>query len=240
MKSSRLTRCKKPGKIQSSELLKIYKILHGFFGHQRWWPGDTSFEVMLGAILTQNTAWTNVEKAIANIKHAKKLSFKALRHLPERKIAQLIRPAGYFNIKADRLKHFLRFLAQECKGDIRRLQRQSLSVLREKLLEVKGIGPETADSILLYALRKPSFVIDSYTKRIFSRHGLASFDDDYGVWQKIFAMALPFKLDLYNDYHAQIVHVGKKFCRKIPRCELCPLGNWTGKTVKISLDNVVK
>jgi len=215
--------------IKASDLLKVYKILRKALGHRHWWPGETPFEVMVGAILTQNTAWTNVEKAIANLKHARRLSFRAMRRISKTQLAQLIRPAGYFNIKADRLKHFVDFLNRECQGNILRLKKQNTSQLREKLLSVKGIGPETADSILLYALEKPSFVIDAYTKRIFSRHGLASVSDCYETWQKIFTGSLPVKLDLYNDYHAQIVQVGKDYCRKIPRCGLCPLGFGKGK-----------
>jgi endonuclease III related protein len=193
------------------------------FGHQKWWPGDTPFEIMIGAILTQNTAWTNVEKAILNLKKARKLSFEALRRIPGKKLSQLIRPSGYFNIKADRLKSFMDFLDRECRGDLSKLKRKTMPVLRKKLLAVKGVGPETADSILLYALDKRSFVIDAYTKRIFSRHGLAKDYDAYERWREIFMRALPENLDLYNDFHAQIVRTGKNHCRKVPRCEKCPL-----------------
>lgn len=178
---------------------------------------------MVGAILTQNTAWTNVEKAILNLKRAKALSFKALRKISRKELARLIRPAGYFNVKADRLKCFIDFLDRECGGDLRRLMREPASLLRQKLLSVKGIGPETADSILLYALDKKSFVIDAYTKRIFSRHGLARNHEHYERWRELFTRALPEDLDLYNDYHAQIVRLGKEYCRKSPHCIPCPL-----------------
>jgi len=178
---------------------------------------------MVGAILTQNTAWTNVEKAIVNLKASKKLSFEALRRISSKRLAQLIRPAGYFNIKADRLKHFIDFLHRECQGDIAMLRRGTAEALREKLLAVKGIGPETADSILLYALGKVSFVIDAYTRRVFSRHGLAAEGAPYEKWREIFTRALPEDLDLYNDYHAQIVRTAKIYCRKRPLCEACPL-----------------
>lgn len=198
-------------------------MLRKAFGHQAWWPGDTPFEVMIGAILTQNTAWTNVEKAISNLRAAKKLSFNALRRISPEKLSQLIRPAGYFNVKADRLKHFMDFLQRECAGDLSKLKRETMPVLREKLLVVKGIGPETADSILLYALGKTSFVIDAYTRRIFSRHGLAAEGEPYERWREIFTQALPADLDLFNDYHAQIVQTAKTYCRKKPRCEACPL-----------------
>jgi len=178
---------------------------------------------MIGAILTQNTAWTNVEKAIMNLKKAGKLSFEAIRRIPVRKLSQLIRPAGYFNVKADRLKCFVDFLDRECGGDLSKLKRKTMPELRAKLLAVKGVGPETADSILLYALNKTSFVIDAYTKRIFSRHGLAEAHETCEGWQEIFTRALPGDRNLYNDFHAQIVRTGKDHCRKIPRCVECPL-----------------
>ncbi|OGX12520.1 MAG: endonuclease [Omnitrophica bacterium RIFOXYB12_FULL_50_7] len=210
-------------KLKASQLRRVYTVLRKTFGHQKWWPGDTPFEVMIGAILTQNTAWTNVEKAILNLKNAKKLSFEALRRVPAKKLSQLIRPAGYFNVKADRLKCFIDFLDRECQGDLSRLKQKTMPELREKLLAVKGVGPETADSILLYALNKASFVIDAYTKRIFSRHGLAKDHEGYDRWREIFTRALPESRDLYNDFHAQIVRVGKDYCRKVSRCESCPL-----------------
>jgi len=178
---------------------------------------------MIGAILTQNTAWTNVEKAILNLKKAGKLSFKALRRIPRKELSQLIRPAGYFNVKTDRLKCFVDFLERECGGDLSKLKRNTMPALREKLLAVKGVGPETADSILLYALDKTSFVIDAYTRRIFSRHGLAKDQEAYETWRKIFTRALPGNRDLFNDFHAQIVRTGKDYCRKTPLCERCPL-----------------
>lgn len=214
----------KPVKYRPADLSGVYKILRGRFGHQGWWPGETPFEVMIGAILTQNTAWTNVEKAIHNLKKAKKLSFLALLKIKPRTLARWIRPAGYYNVKARRLKEFVRFLDRECRGDLRRLRKENTAALRAKLLSVKGIGPETADSILLYALDKPSFVIDAYTKRIFSRHGLTREDRDYHDWKKIFEKSLPKDRSLYNDFHAQIVRLAKDFCRKEPRCGICPLG----------------
>ncbi|MDD5227084.1 MAG: endonuclease III domain-containing protein, partial [Candidatus Omnitrophica bacterium] len=170
-----------------------------------------------------NTAWTNVEKAILNLKRSRKLSFKSLRRIPRGKLAQLIRPAGYFNVKADRLKCFMAFLDRECGGNLSKLERKTMPLLREKLLAVKGVGPETADSILLYALGKTSFVIDAYTKRIFLRHGLAKDHETYERWREIFTQALPESRDLFNDFHAQIVRTGKDYCRKVPRCERCPL-----------------
>lgn len=194
---------------------------------------------MIGAILTQNTAWSNVEKAIANLKRAGKLSPAGLRRLSQKKLAALIRPSGYFNIKAGRLKHFIRFLFDEYGGDVKRMSGEEGARLREKLLRVKGIGPETADSILLYAAQKPFFVIDAYTKRIFSRHRLESIKDSgkgkfYEDWRALFTATLsaavthPTKrLDLFNDFHAQIVMLGKNFCKaKRPLCEVCPLSRF--------------
>ncbi|MFH1208766.1 MAG: endonuclease III domain-containing protein [Candidatus Omnitrophota bacterium] len=223
MRSLKPIRCQKKRKLKTSQLCRVYTALRKAFGHQKWWPGDTPFEVIIGAILTQNTAWTNVEKAILNLKKARKLSFEALRRVPSKKLAQWIRPSGYFNVKADRLKAFMDFLDRECRGDLLKLKQKTMPVLREKLLAVKGVGPETADSILLYALGKRSFVIDAYTKRIFSRHGLAKDHETYERWREIFMRALPENRDLYNDFHAQIVRTGKDHCRKVPRCETCPL-----------------
>ncbi len=223
MRSLKPIRCQKKRKLKASQLPRIYAVLRKTFGHQQWWPGDTPFEIMVGAILTQNTAWTNVEKAILNLKKAKKLSFEGLRRIPKKDLARLIRPAGYFNVKADRLKCFMEFLERECGGDLSKLKREAMPALREKLLAVKGVGPETADSILLYALDKTSFVIDAYTKRIFSRHGLAKDFEPYERWRELFTRALPENRDLYNDFHAQIVRTGKDHCRKVPRCEGCPL-----------------
>lgn len=223
MRSLKPIPCQKKRKLKISQLHRVYTVLLKNFGHQKWWPGDTPFEVIIGAILTQNTAWANVEKAILNLKKARKLSFEALRRIPAKKLAQWIRPSGYFNVKADRLKAFMDFLDRECQGDLSKLKQKTMPVLREKLLAVKGVGPETADSILLYALGKRSFVIDAYTKRIFLRHGLAKDHDTYERWREIFMRALPENLDLYNDFHAQIVRTGKDYCRKVPRCEGCPL-----------------
>lgn len=223
MRSSENILSQKRHRLRPSELYEVYKVLRKTFGHQHWWPGQTPFEVMVGAILTQNTAWTNVEKAILNLKKAGKLSLNALRLLPKKKLAVLIRPAGYFNIKADRLKHFIRFFIREYQGDLRRMRREPLAILRQKLLRVNGVGPETADSILLYALNKRAFVIDAYTKRIFARHGAGHVTDPYEDWQKLFVGALPRNTALYNDYHAQIVRVAKNYCRKAARCHSCPL-----------------
>ncbi|MBI3306209.1 MAG: endonuclease III domain-containing protein [Candidatus Omnitrophica bacterium] len=209
--------------LKSKDLLAVYKTLRKSFGHQKWWPARTPFEMMVGAILTQNTAWINVEKAIENLRSANALSFAAIRRISERRLAALIRPAGYFNIKANRLKHLAAFLQKEFQGNFKAMFRMNGKKLRERLLQVKGIGPETADSILLYGAKKYFFVIDAYTKRIFTRHRLIRGKHSYDVWQKLFNNALPRKLDLFNDFHAQIVAVGKHFCRSTPQCESCPL-----------------
>jgi endonuclease-3 related protein len=202
----------------------IYRRLYRSFGPQHWWPAKSPFEVAVGAILTQNTSWANVEKAIRNLAARKLLEPRRLNRLSDTKLARIIRPAGYYNIKAKRLKNFLRFFLEEHSGSIKKMSAKSLPVLRRQLLEVNGIGPETADSILLYALKKPVFVVDAYTKRIFSRHRLFDAQADYHSVQKIFAQNLKKDVKLFNEYHALIVRVGKEFCRKQkPRCQICPL-----------------
>jgi endonuclease-3 related protein len=179
---------------------------------------------MVGAILTQNTSWQNVERAIVNLKKARALSWRRMRRLSQRALARLIRPAGYYNIKARRLKNFLRFLERHYSGDLRRMKRRPAARLRQELLSVNGIGPETADSILLYALDKPVFVIDAYTRRWMARHRLAAAEASYGDLQKIFMEALPPQTSLFNEYHALIVRLGKEYCRKTKeRCVVCPL-----------------
>jgi endonuclease-3 related protein len=192
-------------------------------GHQKWWPGETPFEVCVGAILTQNTSWTNVEKAIANLKAKGLMDPLKLHALPPVELAQLIRPAGYFNIKTKRLKNFVKFLVDEYEGDLERMRDQRADTLREKLLAVRGIGPETADSILLYALEKPVFVVDAYTKRIFTRHAVLSEEADYHEVQDHFTRHLPSDAATFNEMHALIVNVGKNWCRpRNPDCENCP------------------
>ena len=204
-------------------LKRIYRELYSTFGPQKWWPGETAFEVIVGAILTQNTNWKNVEKAIVNLKSARVLSPQALHKIPAAKLAALIKPVGYFNIKAKRLKNFLSFLYKEYGGKLARMEREDLPVLRRKLLGVNGIGPETADSILLYAFDKPSFVVDAYTKRIFSRHKIISRDIDYSALQELFAKNLKTDVKMFNEYHALIVRLGKDFCQAKAKCEQCPL-----------------
>ncbi|MEW6738294.1 MAG: endonuclease III domain-containing protein [Nitrospirota bacterium] len=207
-------------------LIKIYNKLYSFYGPQYWWPGDTPFEIAVGAILTQNTNWSNVEKAIKNLKDAKVLSAKALHELPIQKLASLIRPAGYFNIKAKRLKSFIEFLMENYNGSMKKIKKEDMEPLRKKLLDIHGIGPETADSILLYALDKPVFVIDAYTKRVLSRHKILDYNASYEEYQTLFHKELDENIQLFNEYHALFVRVGKDYCKPKPLCEKCPLNNF--------------
>lgn len=208
-----------------SSLLEIYDRLLAHFGHQHWWPGETPFEIMVGAVLTQNTAWTNVEKAITNLKDSGVLSFESMATLPHATLAELIRPCGYFNLKASRLHNLLTMIQSRYDGDLDLLAQEELPSLRQNLLEVKGIGPETADSILLYAANKPIFVIDTYTHRLLSRHGLAPEEGaDYHEMQELFMTSVPNTPAQFNEYHALIVRTGKEFCKKNnPKCQDCPL-----------------
>lgn len=205
------------------KLFKIYEKLYGRFGPRHWWPAETPFEVMVGAVLTQNTSWANVEKAICNLKGRGLLGPERLNSIPLSRLAEFIRPSGYYNIKAKRLKSLVSFLMRDFKGDIALMRRLEMEALRKELLRVHGIGPETCDSIMLYALNKPVFVIDAYTKRIFSRCGLAKEDVTYDGLQRLFTEALPRSVKLYNEYHALIVQLGKEVCRKRPKCNLCPI-----------------
>lgn len=205
------------------QLMNIYQRLYRAFGPLHWWPGETPFEVMVGAILTQNTSWRNVEKAIQKLKGKGVLNPQRIHHLKKSQLASLIRSSGYYQVKADRLKAFVDFIFKEYDGNIRKMERERLERLREKLLKVKGIGPETADSILLYGLKKPIFVVDAYTKRILSRDGIISGKASYEEIQKLFMDHLPHKERLFNEYHALLVHLGKTLCKKIPRCDLCPI-----------------
>jgi endonuclease-3 related protein len=204
-------------------LLEIYNKLYSFYGPQHWWPGDSPFEVAVGAILTQNTNWTNVEKAISNLRTARLLNARALHRLPAAELALLIRPSGYFNIKAGRLKAFLAFILTEYGGSMKKMEKSDTASLRLELLDVPGIGPETADSILLYALDKPVFVIDAYTRRVMSRHGILDHGASYDEYQRMFHELLGKDLRLFNEYHALLVMVGKDYCKPKPRCKKCPL-----------------
>jgi endonuclease-3 related protein len=209
--------------MNQQKLLEIYNRLYQHYGPQHWWPGESPFEIIVGAILTQNTNWTNVEKAISNLKKGGHLTPSGLHELPQDRLAQLIRPAGYFNIKAQRLKCFLDWLFEEYDGLLESLERLPPSTLREKLLAVKGIGPETADSICLYAFKKPIFVIDAYTARIFGRHGMIEPGSGYADIQEMFHEGLDKDASLFNEFHALIVQTGKNHCKPKPICNGCPL-----------------
>ena len=202
----------------------IYQSLHEHFGRQNWWPGDTPFEIAVGAILTQNTNWKNVSKAIDNLKSAGTLTPQAMARLSSNELEELIRPSGFFRVKEKRLRNFLDYLTREWGGDLDAALSGNLSAARERLLGVSGIGPETADSILLYAGGRPVFVVDAYTKRVLSRHNLIDNAASYHDVQALFADHLPEDVGLFNDFHAQFVAVGKTYCRpKNPRCRDCPL-----------------
>ncbi len=206
-----------------NRLIDIYERLYCPFGPQHWWPGDTAFEVAVGAVLTQNTNWGNVEKAIGNLKSEGALNARALHEMPLHRLASLIRPAGYYNIKAKRLKNFIDLLVGRYGAGMKRMARQETSVIRQELLEVNGIGLETADSIVLYALGKPVFVIDAYTKRVLSRHNILDHDEPYEAFQKLFYLHLERNAGLFNEYHALFVRVAKEYCRTKPHCAGCPL-----------------
>jgi len=208
------------------ELLQVYRRLYRHYGNLRWWPGENPLEISVGAILTQNTAWSNVEKAIQRLKENQVLSVRVLGRLSHGHLAQLIKSAGYFNVKARRLKNFISFLQSRYGGSLNKMFGQDTSRLRDELLSVNGTGPETADSILLYAGEKPVFVIDAYTKRIFSRHGVMAYENGYDDFQQLFMKRIPPDIPLYNQYHAMLVFTGKDFCRTRPLCESCPLNGW--------------
>ncbi len=208
---------------KSERIKGLYHALYKSFGPQGWWPADTELECILGAILTQNTAWKNVERALGNLKKEGLISIEKLALIPTNVLAQLIRPSGYFNQKAIRIKNFIRFLMENYDGDLQKMLKEDTEALREKLLVIKGIGPETADSILLYAAKKPIFVVDAYTHRILSRHGLIPEDSTYGEIQEVFMDSLPKDTQLFNEYHALFVRLGKEWCKKSPICKGCPL-----------------
>jgi endonuclease-3 related protein len=206
-----------------NRLLDIFDTLLDAYGPRFWWPAETPFEVCVGAILTQNTNWGNVEKAIANLKAEGLLTPEGLREVPVERLAQLIRPAGYFNVKSARLKDFIGWLYREHGGSLDSMFSSNWRKLRDELLKVRGVGPETCDSILLYAGHKPSFVVDAYTKRLFSRLGLIAADAPYEQVRSLFMDNLPPDTELYNEYHALIVEHCKERCRKKPICPECPL-----------------
>jgi len=204
-------------------LTEIYQLLFERFGPQYWWPGEIRFEIITGAILTQNTNWANVEKAIANLKVADLLTEEKLYNIDISQLAELIRPAGYYNIKAKRLKNFINWLFENYDGGLANLEGANTEQLRGELLSVKGIGRETADSILLYAFERPVFVVDAYTARVAFRHGLIEPEADYEQLRELFQSNLPQDTKLFNEYHALLVKAGKEICRPKARCDNCPL-----------------
>ncbi len=208
---------------KTKKLLKIYQKMFDAFGPRQWWPGETPFEVVIGAILTQNTNWSNVEKAIKNLKTAGKLSPEGIYGLSITELAELIKPSGFFNVKAKRVKAFINWLFSRYEGNLSKMFARDLQTLRSELLSVKGIGPETADSILLYAGNMPTFVVDAYTHRIFSRHELIPEESTYDDMKSFFEENLPKDVQLFNEYHALLVNIGKMFCKPRKVCEPCPL-----------------
>jgi len=218
-----------PARSLRGALRRAYPLMRAHFDHQAWWPAQTPFEVCVGAILTQNTSWSNVERALQNLRDRSLLDPRRLSALSDAGLSELLRPAGCSRVKARRLRAFLDYLMSECAADLDALWAGTTQEARHRLLAIHGIGPETADSMLLYAGRKPSFVIDAYTARIFIRHGWCSAKTNYAQLQQLAESALRHaapdrQLDLWQDYHAQLVMVGKHYCRAgIPRCEQCPL-----------------
>ena len=207
----------------------MYDAMLARWSNQQWWPtradagpAEKKLEICVGAILTQNTNWLNVEKALANLVAAGAMSISALDDMPPRRLAELIRPAGYFNVKARRLKNFVSRARGSSGDDIRGFLSRPVEVLRRELLGVNGIGPETADSMILYAAGGASFVVDSYTRRVCVRHGLVA-TADYDAVKAFFEQSLPVDVELWKDYHAQLVAVGKHYCRPAPQCRGCPL-----------------
>ncbi len=205
-------------------LMAIYDAMLAHFGHRGWWPGRTPLEICLGAILTQNTNWKNVERAIANLHAADAMDAETLAAMPRDELAGLIRPSGYYNVKAGRLGEFVRAVVGEAGGDVERFLSGPVDEVRTRLLAIRGIGPETADSMALYAGGLATFVVDAYTMRVFRRHGLIAEKAGYEEVRGMMQRHLPADVELYNDYHAQLVEVGKRYCRpREPRCEACPL-----------------
>lgn len=217
-------------------LSSYYQAMSSALGPMHWWPARTAFEVIVGAILTQNTAWANVERAIDNLRQGRLLTPAALERVPQTRLARLIRSSGYFRQKAIKLKAFVRYLRHSYGGSLARMFRRPTAELRKELLAVHGIGPETADSILLYAGHHPVFVVDAYTRRILARHNLAPEKAGYEEIRQLFESSLPRDAALWNEYHALIVNVGKNWCRtRNPVCDRCPLGRFLAPEVRATL-----
>ncbi|MFH1083236.1 MAG: endonuclease III domain-containing protein [Pseudomonadota bacterium] len=230
-RTSHTTRSEDPGHFiprtsSGQRLMEMFHLLSAHFGPQDWWPAETELEVIIGAVLTQNTNWTNVEKAISNLKDKGLVSLDRLVSLPTGDLAKEIRPAGYYNIKAKRLKNLIHFIADRYDGDLAGFLNEETERLREGLLSVNGVGPETADSIILYAANRPLFVVDTYTHRILNRHGMAGEEMSYHELQEIFMDHLPEDAPFFNEFHALLVQTGKNYCRKAPLCSDCPLSRW--------------
>ncbi len=206
-----------------AELINIFNKLYSYYGEQGWWPADSPFEVAIGAILTQNTSWSNVERAISNLKKEGLLNPKSLKKISIDRLSELIKPSGYYNTKAKRIKAFVDFIFNYTDGNIEAFKDIETNRVRQLLLMINGIGPETADSILLYALEKPVFIIDAYTKRVLSRHNIINNDASYEECQSLFHNELGQDVKLYNEYHALFVRVGKDYCKPKPLCKGCPL-----------------
>ena len=208
------------------KLKELYDLLFNHFGPQYWWPAENELEMMVGAILTQNTNWNNVEKAISNLKKENLLSIDSLQSLSIKKLAETIRPAGYFNIKAARLKNLINFITERYNGDMELLLKEDTYKLRNGLLGVKGVGPETADSIILYGARRPLFVVDNYTYRVLNSHQMVDDQAGYYEIQELLMDNLHNNVEFFNEFHALLVQTGKNYCRKKPSCGLCPLEKW--------------
>lgn len=213
-------------------LTAMFQALSAALGPSHWWPAVTPFEIAVGAILTQNTQWNNVEQAIANLRSADVLEPYTMYHTPAEQLSVLIRPSGFFRLKTRRLQQFLLFLRDSCNFQMEKLAQISLNELRTRLLQVNGIGPETADSILLYALKLPTFVVDSYTRRLSARHMLVPENISYEDLRHFYMDALPHDPDLFNEYHALIVRTNKTWClKKEGNCTACPLQHLLNKTI---------
>ena len=229
--SARITPVAPPAPLRT-----YYDALFAAHGPQHWWPARSAFEVIVGAILTQNTSWTNVEPAIRNLRREKLLTPRAMETVSLARLARLIRSSGYFRQKAKKLKCFVHFLRSEYGGSLTRMFRTPTAALREKLLAVHGIGPETADSILLYAGEHPVFVVDAYTRRLLERHQLATRAQSYEEIRRLFEGSLPGDAPLYNEFHALIVRTGKEYCRtRNPRCSECPLHSFLPRAMQANL-----
>ena len=206
-----------------NKLREIYGRLFERFGHRNWWPAESPFEVCVGAILTQNTSWKNVEKAIGNLKQAEQLDAFRLHEMSMDELAALIRPAGYFNVKSKRLKNFISLLVERHDGSLDAMFEPPVSDLRHELLSINGVGRETADSMILYAANKPIFVVDVYTRRALERHDMIGEKADYDEIRELFEAHLESDTALFNDFHAQFVAVGSNYCGRKPKCSGCPL-----------------